>query len=77
MTVAVHTHLLVGNEDRAGEGKPMRIVNPATEAVGSPLHPDAPMTGLKHSGVGSEWGEDGLRERAAAAHRLPGRLMPA
>lgn len=29
---------------------------------GSPLRPDAPMTGCKLSGVGSEWGEDGLRE---------------
>jgi len=29
---------------------------------GSPLRPDAPMMGYKHSGVGAEWGEDGLRE---------------
>lgn len=29
---------------------------------GTPLRPDAPMQGWKHSGLGSEWGEDGLRE---------------
>jgi aldehyde dehydrogenase (NAD+)/betaine-aldehyde dehydrogenase len=35
---------------------------------GSPLRPDAPMTGYKHSGVGSEWGEDGLREFLVPQH---------
>lgn len=35
---------------------------------GSPLRPDAPMTGLKNSGVGSEWGEDGLREFLRPQH---------
>ncbi|AHG63489.1 aldehyde dehydrogenase family protein [Advenella mimigardefordensis] len=35
---------------------------------GSPLRPDAPMTGYKHSGVGSEWGEDGLREFLRPQH---------
>ena len=35
---------------------------------GSPLRPDAPMTGYKHSGVGSEWGEDGLREFVVPQH---------
>ena len=35
---------------------------------GSPLRPDAPMTGYKHSGVGSEWGEDGLREFMRPQH---------
>lgn len=35
---------------------------------GSPLRPDAPMTGYKHSGVGSEWGEDGLREFMLPQH---------
>ncbi|MDQ6433204.1 aldehyde dehydrogenase family protein [Mesorhizobium sp. LHD-90] len=35
---------------------------------GSPLRPDAPMTGYKHSGVGSEWGEDGLREFVRPQH---------
>jgi aldehyde dehydrogenase (NAD+)/betaine-aldehyde dehydrogenase len=35
---------------------------------GSPLRPDAPMTGFKHSGVGSEWGEDGLREFLRPQH---------
>lgn len=35
---------------------------------GSPLRPDAPMTGYKHSGVGSEWGEDGLREFLLPQH---------
>jgi len=35
---------------------------------GSPLRPDAPMTGYKHSGIGSEWGEDGLREFLRPQH---------
>ncbi|CAM3777940.1 aldehyde dehydrogenase family protein [Castellaniella denitrificans] len=35
---------------------------------GSPLRPDAPMTGYKHSGFGSEWGEDGLREFMRPQH---------
>lgn len=35
---------------------------------GSPLRPDAPMTGYKNSGVGAEWGEDGLREFMLAQH---------
>jgi len=35
---------------------------------GSPLRPDAPMTGYKHSGLGSEWGEDGLREFLLPQH---------
>lgn len=35
---------------------------------GSPLRPDAPMTGLKLSGFGSEWGEDGLREFVRPQH---------
>jgi len=35
---------------------------------GSSLRPDAPMTGYKHSGVGSEWGEDGLREFLRPQH---------
>ncbi len=35
---------------------------------GSALRPDAPMTGYKHSGVGSEWGEDGLREFLLPQH---------
>lgn len=35
---------------------------------GSPIRPDAPMTGYKHSGVGSEWGEDGLREFLRPQH---------
>ena len=29
---------------------------------GSPNRPDASIVGYKHSGVGAEWGEDGLRE---------------
>lgn len=29
---------------------------------GSPNRPDAPIVGYKNSGVGAEWGEDGLRE---------------
>jgi aldehyde dehydrogenase (NAD+)/betaine-aldehyde dehydrogenase len=35
---------------------------------GSPLRPDAPNTGLKLSGNGSEWGEDGLREFLVPQH---------
>jgi aldehyde dehydrogenase (NAD+) len=35
---------------------------------GSPLRPDAPMTGYKQSGLGSEWGEDGLREFLRPQH---------
>jgi aldehyde dehydrogenase (NAD+) len=35
---------------------------------GSPLRPDAPMMGYKHSGVGAEWGEDGLREFLLPQH---------
>lgn len=35
---------------------------------GSTLRPDAPMTGYKHSGLGSEWGEDGLREFLLPQH---------
>lgn len=35
---------------------------------GSALRPDAPMTGYKHSGVGAEWGEDGLREFMLPQH---------
>ncbi len=35
---------------------------------GSPLRPDAPMMGYKHSGVGVEWGEDGLREFLLPQH---------
>lgn len=35
---------------------------------GSPLRPDAPMNGLKLSGLGAEWGEDGLREFLVPQH---------
>ena len=35
---------------------------------GSPLRPDAPMNGYKLSGLGAEWGEDGLREFLAPQH---------
>ncbi|MDN5842121.1 MAG: aldehyde dehydrogenase family protein [Alcaligenaceae bacterium] len=35
---------------------------------GSPLRPDAPMTGYKHSGLGSEWGDDGLKEFMRPQH---------
>jgi len=35
---------------------------------GSPLRPDAPMNGYKHSGLGAEWGEDGMREFLAPQH---------
>ena len=29
---------------------------------GSPNRPDAPIVGYKHSGIGAEWGEDGINE---------------
>lgn len=35
---------------------------------GGPLRPDAPLIGYKHSGVGTEWGEDGLREFLRPQH---------
>lgn len=35
---------------------------------GGPARPEAPMTGYKHSGVGVEWGEDGLREFLLPQH---------
>lgn len=35
---------------------------------GSPLRPDAPMIGYKHSGVGAEWGDDGMREFLLPQH---------
>lgn len=35
---------------------------------GSPLRPDAPMIGYKFSGVGAEWGQDGLREFMLPQH---------
>ena len=35
---------------------------------GSPLRPDGPMNGYKLSGLGAEWGEDGLREFLAPQH---------
>jgi aldehyde dehydrogenase (NAD+)/betaine-aldehyde dehydrogenase len=35
---------------------------------GSPLRPDGPMNGYKLSGLGAEWGEDGLREFMAPQH---------
>lgn len=35
---------------------------------GSPLRPDAPMIGYKHSGLGAEWGEDGLSEFCLPQH---------
>jgi aldehyde dehydrogenase (NAD+) len=35
---------------------------------GSPLRADAPMNGYKHSGLGAEWGEDGMREFLRPQH---------
>lgn len=35
---------------------------------GGPVRPDAPLIGYKHSGVGTEWGEDGLREFLRPQH---------
>lgn len=35
---------------------------------GGPMRPEAPMSGYKNSGVGDEWGEDGLREFLLTQH---------
>lgn len=47
---------------------PQLRVGTVTINGGSPLRPDAPMTGYKFSGVGAEWGEDGLREFLLPQH---------
>jgi aldehyde dehydrogenase (NAD+) len=59
---------LFGPKDQCLKLVPQLRVGTVQINGGSPLRPDAPMTGLKHSGVGSEWGEDGLREFLVPQH---------
>ena len=53
---------LFGAKDQCLKLVPDLYVGTVQINGGSPLRPDAPMMGYKHSGVGAEWGEDGLRE---------------
>jgi aldehyde dehydrogenase (NAD+)/betaine-aldehyde dehydrogenase len=59
---------LFGAKDQCLKLVPELRVGNVTINGGSPLRPDAPMTGYKHSGVGSEFGEDGLREFMLPQH---------
>jgi len=59
---------LFGERDQCMRLVPALRVGTVQVNGGSPLRPDAPMTGYKHSGVGSEWGEDGLREFLQPQH---------
>jgi aldehyde dehydrogenase (NAD+) len=53
---------LFGAKDECLKLVPELYVGTVQINGGSPLRPDAPMMGYKHSGIGAEWGEDGLRE---------------
>ncbi len=53
---------LFGAKDQCLKLVPDLYVGTVQINGGSPLRPDAPMMGYKHSGVGAEWGEDGMRE---------------
>jgi aldehyde dehydrogenase (NAD+)/betaine-aldehyde dehydrogenase len=59
---------LFGARDACLELVPALRVGTVQINGGSPLRPDAPMTGYKFSGVGAEWGEDGLREFLLPQH---------
>ncbi|MET4575037.1 aldehyde dehydrogenase family protein [Ottowia thiooxydans] len=59
---------LFGAKDQCLKLVPRLRVGTVQINGGSPLRPDAPMTGYKHSGVGAEWGEDGLREFMLPQH---------
>jgi len=59
---------LFGAKDQCLKLVPKLRVGTVQINGGSPLRPDAPMTGYKHSGVGAEWGEDGLREFMLPQH---------
>ena len=59
---------LFGPKDQCLKLAPELRVGTVQINGGSPLRPDAPMIGWKHSGVGSEWGEDGLREFLRPQH---------
>ena len=52
---------LFGAKDQCLKLVPELYVGTVQINGGSPLRPDAPMMGYKHSGVGAAWGEDGLR----------------
>lgn len=59
---------LFGAKDQCLKLAPELRVGTVQINGGSPLRPDAPMIGYKHSGVGAEWGEDGLREFMLPQH---------
>jgi aldehyde dehydrogenase (NAD+) len=59
---------LFGTKDQCLKLVPQLRVGTVQINGGSPLRPDAPMTGCKLSGLGSEWGLDGLREFLVPQH---------
>ncbi len=59
---------LFGPKDQCLKLVPQLRVGTVQINGGSALRPDAPMTGYKLSGLGSEWGEDGLREFVVPQH---------
>lgn len=59
---------LFGAKDECLKLAPKLRVGTVQINGGSPLRPDAPMMGYKNSGVGAEWGEDGLREFLLPQH---------
>lgn len=59
---------LFGDKDMCLKLAPLLRVGTVQINGGSPLRPDAPMMGYKNSGVGAEWGEDGLREFLLPQH---------
>jgi aldehyde dehydrogenase (NAD+) len=59
---------LFGDRDQCIQLAPALRVGTVQINGGSPLRPDAPMTGRKLSGLGSEWGEDGLSEFLVPQH---------
>jgi aldehyde dehydrogenase (NAD+) len=59
---------LFGGKDECLKLVPKLRVGTVQINGGSPLRPDAPMIGYKNSGVGAEWGEDGLREFLLPQH---------
>ena len=68
---------LFGAKDQCLKLVPELYVGTVQINGGSPLRPDAPMMGYKHSGVGAEWGEDGLREFMHPQHiDCPAELGP-
>ena len=59
---------LFGPKDQCLKLAPRLRVGTVQINGGSALRPDAPMQGYKLSGLGSEWGEDGLREFVVPQH---------